>query len=96
MPLLSRTDDRRLLLGSLVLVVVAVVGLYVVKWKPYFYKAIDAASSHSLGEPIAGEDAPAPSVGAALGYAAAYFLQRIAMTLTRMHATDTCLAVATP
>jgi hypothetical protein len=23
-------------------------------------------------------------------------LQRIAMTLTRMHATDTCLAVATP
>src|SRR5215212_2464949 len=74
MTLLRRTDDRRLLLGSLVLTVVAVVGLYVVKWNPYFYKAIDAASSHSLGEPIAGEDAPAPSVGAALGYAAAYFL----------------------
>jgi uncharacterized membrane protein YraQ (UPF0718 family) len=27
----------------------------VVKWNPYFYKAIDAASSHSLGQPIAGE-----------------------------------------
>jgi uncharacterized membrane protein YraQ (UPF0718 family) len=74
MTLLRRTDDRRLLRGSLVLVVVAVVGLYVVKWNPYFYKAIDAASSHSLGEPITGEDAPAPSVGAALGYASAYFL----------------------
>jgi len=56
------------------LVAVAVVGLYVVKWNPYYLKALDAASSHSIGAPITGKDAPAPSVGAALGYAAAYFL----------------------
>ena len=52
---------------------VAVVGLYVVKWDPYFHKALEA-SSRSIGEPIAGETAPRPSLGAALGYAAAYFL----------------------
>jgi uncharacterized protein len=74
MTALGRTDNRRLLLGALVLGAVAVVGLYVVKWNPYFYKALEAASSHSIGEPIAGKDAPSPSVGAALGYAAAYFL----------------------
>jgi uncharacterized protein len=74
MTVLGRTDNRRLLLGALVLGAVAVVGLYVVKWNPYYLKALDAASSHSIGEPIAGKDVPAPSLGAALGYAAAYFL----------------------
>jgi hypothetical protein len=48
MTVLSRTDNRRLLLGVIVLVAVAVVGLYVVKWNPYYLKALDAASSHSL------------------------------------------------
>ena len=52
----------------------AIVGLYMVKWNPYFHKAIEAASSRSLGEPITGEAAPRPFLGAALGYAAAYFL----------------------
>ena len=56
MTVLGRTDNRRLLLGALVLGAVAVVGLYVVKWNPYFYKALEAASSHSIGEPIAGKD----------------------------------------
>jgi hypothetical protein len=55
MTVLGRTYDRRLLPGALVLGVVIVVGLYVVKWNPYFYKALDAASSHSVGDPIAGE-----------------------------------------
>jgi uncharacterized protein len=74
MTVLRRTDNRHILLGALVLGAVAVVGLYVVKWNPYFYKALEAASSDSIGEPIAGKDAPSPSVGTALGYAAAYFL----------------------
>ena len=74
MNVLRRTDSRSLLLGALVLVLVAVAGLYVVKWNPYFHKAMEAAGSHSLGEPIAGEGAPQASLGAALGYAVAYFL----------------------
>jgi uncharacterized membrane protein YraQ (UPF0718 family) len=74
MSVLRRTDSRSLLLGALVLVLVAVAGLYVVKWDPYFHKAMEAAGSHSLGEPIAGEGAPQPSLGTALGYAVAYFL----------------------
>jgi uncharacterized membrane protein YraQ (UPF0718 family) len=74
MSVLRRTDSRSLLLGALVLVLVAVAGLYVVKWNPYFHKAVEAAGSHSLGEPIAGEGAPQASLGAALGYAVAYFL----------------------
>ena len=71
---LGRADSRTVLLGALALALVAVVGLYVVKWDPYFHKALEAASLRSIGEPLAGETAPRPSLGAALGYAAAYFL----------------------
>lgn len=74
MTVLRRADSRKLLLGTLVLLLVA--GLYMVKWKPYLHKAIEAAGPHSLAEPIVGwnTEVPEPSPGAALGYAGVYFL----------------------
>lgn len=57
MSVLQSTDSSSLLLATLVLVLVAVIGLYVVKWNPYLYRSMEAAGSHSLGEPIVGEDA---------------------------------------
>ncbi len=59
-----------------VLLAVAGVGLYLVKWSPYFSEALSAAQTHSIGESIvSGGDSAAPeaSLGAAFGYAAVYF-----------------------
>jgi uncharacterized membrane protein YraQ (UPF0718 family) len=73
---ISQVDKKYVLLGVLTLLIVMVAGLYIVKWNPYFYKAVSAASSHSLGDPIVGANSavPNPSLGAALGYAGAYFV----------------------
>jgi uncharacterized protein len=68
---------KNILLGSLTLLVVIIGGLYVVKWDPYFHKALSAASSHSIGESIVsskGATPPTPSLAAALDYAGSYFL----------------------
>jgi uncharacterized membrane protein YraQ (UPF0718 family) len=72
----AQVDRKHILMGVLTLLVVTIAGLYIVKWNPYFYKAISAASSHSLGDPIVGVNSavPNPSLGAALGYAGAYFV----------------------
>ncbi|MGH6972603.1 MAG: permease, partial [Caulobacteraceae bacterium] len=54
---------------------VAAAGLAYVKWLPYWDRAFVAASSHSIGGSILmgkAAHAPAPSWGAALGYALAY------------------------
>jgi len=54
---------------------IAVAGLFYVKWSPYYHKAFLAASNHAIGNSILmGKDAapPAPSFDAALGYAMAY------------------------
>jgi uncharacterized membrane protein YraQ (UPF0718 family) len=62
--------------GFGLLLVLATAGLYVVKWNPYFHRALTAAATHSVGHPIAfGKtlEAPSPSLGAAVGYAQAYF-----------------------
>jgi len=62
-------------LGAALLLVVAVVGIAVVKWYPYVFKAIYAAHAHDLGPSIvSGTAAHAPpfSAGAALGYAITY------------------------
>jgi uncharacterized membrane protein YraQ (UPF0718 family) len=53
----------------------AVAGLFYVKWYPYYGRAFVAASQHSIGHSILmGEaaTAPTPSWSAALGYALAY------------------------
>jgi uncharacterized membrane protein YraQ (UPF0718 family) len=52
---------------------VAVVGLYYVKWSPYYLKSFVAASNHSIGASII-NDNPVSPIGAALAYAQVYFL----------------------
>jgi uncharacterized membrane protein YraQ (UPF0718 family) len=53
----------------------AVVGLFYVKWYPYYNRAFVAAVSHSIGQSILmgpAAEPPVPSVSAALDYAWAY------------------------
>ncbi|AZE16583.1 permease [Pseudomonas chlororaphis] len=54
-------------------VLVACVGLYFVKWSPYYAKAFIAANSHSIGASII-NDQPSSPLSAALAYAQVYFL----------------------
>jgi uncharacterized membrane protein YraQ (UPF0718 family) len=61
--------------GIAVFVLIAVIGLFYVKWSPYYARAFVAAANHSIGASIVmGAEAspPAPSWDAALGYAMAY------------------------
>jgi uncharacterized membrane protein YraQ (UPF0718 family) len=65
------------LLGFGLLLLIAVVGLFIVKWSPYWARAFTVAGTHTLGNPImyGGETAPpAASLAAALDYAQRYFL----------------------
>ncbi len=62
-------------LGWMIFLLVAVVGLAYVKWLPYYERAFVAASQHSIGSSILmgkANSAPPPSMGAALSYAWAY------------------------
>ena len=54
-------------------VLVAVIGLYYVKWSPYYLKSFVAADSHSIGGSII-NDHPDSPLSAALAYAQVYFL----------------------
>lgn len=54
-------------------VLVAVVGLYYVKWSPYYLKSFMAADKHSIGASILNDNQGSP-VAAALTYAKVYFL----------------------
>lgn len=54
-------------------VLVAVVGLYYVKWSPYYLKSFLAADKHSIGASILNDSQGSP-VAAALAYAKVYFL----------------------
>jgi uncharacterized protein len=63
--------------GLVLLFSIAVVGLFIVKWQPYYLRAFAAAANHSIGTSIlTGTSAapPAASLQAALDYARAYFL----------------------
>jgi len=56
-------------------VAVLVVGLYYVKWHPYYLRSFVAASRHSIGSSLVADGAgaiPGPSWDAARGYAIAY------------------------
>lgn len=58
-----------------ILLLLAVAGLFYVKWYPYYGRAFVAADQHSIGHSILmGDDAsaPAPSWSAAIDYALAY------------------------
>lgn len=62
-------------LGLAVFILIAVVGLYYVKWFPYYHKAFLAAARHSIGDSIItgkAAVAPSPSWHAALDYALVY------------------------
>jgi len=68
---------QRYIWGVAVLLTISVVGLYYVKWEPYYHKAITAAAKHSIGESlVVGNSAtpPSPSWKAAGDYAWGYFL----------------------
>src|SRR5471032_966143 len=52
---------------------VACIGLYYVKWSPYYLKAFVAADNHSIGASILNDQQTAP-LTAALAYAQVYFL----------------------
>ncbi|HEY3597880.1 MAG TPA: permease [Paraburkholderia sp.] len=59
----------------LVFMLLAIAGLFYVKWFPYYHRAFTAASTHSIGSSIlmgTAASAPAPSLSAALNYAWAY------------------------
>lgn len=75
----ARQPDRRqeYVLGFGMLILIAVVGLFIVKWSPYFQRAFLAASKHSLGASIvSGKEVapPALSLTSALAYGKTYFL----------------------
>jgi uncharacterized membrane protein YraQ (UPF0718 family) len=63
--------------GVTLFITLSAVGLYYVKWDPYYHKAISAAAKHSIGDSIVAPDSatpPPPSWKAAAAYAWAYFL----------------------
>ena len=60
-------------LKPLLFIVVAAIGLYYVKWSPYYLKSFVAADKHSIGASILA-NAPAAPWSAALEYATVYFL----------------------
>jgi uncharacterized membrane protein YraQ (UPF0718 family) len=58
-----------------IILIVAVAGLFYVKWMPYYSKAFLASANHSIGKSIlmgTAAQAPAPSWQAAFDYARAY------------------------
>jgi uncharacterized protein len=73
----ARIYDRPLTLGTRItlLMLIAIAGLFYVKWMPYYHKAFLAADNHSIGKSIlmgAAAQAPAASWHSALEYALAY------------------------
>ena len=71
-----RAEKTQYIIGLAILLVIAVVGLFIVKWNPYYHKALATAASHSLGASIVSgtaSSAPAPSIAAAIAYGIAYF-----------------------
>ena len=58
---------------TVVFLLVAAIGLYYVKWSPYYLKSFVAADTHNIGGSII-NDNPANPWAAALAYAQVYFL----------------------
>jgi uncharacterized protein len=61
--------------GWPVFLLLAVAGLFYVKWFPYYHRAFTAEATHSIGKSIltgGAASAPVPSLAAALDYALAY------------------------
>ena len=63
------------MLGWIVFLLIALTGLFYVKWFPYYNRAFLAAANHSIGSSIlmgTAASPPTPSWDAALNYALAY------------------------
>ncbi|ERI95218.1 putative permease [Clostridiales bacterium oral taxon 876 str. F0540] len=74
----KQTSKNKMLfiLLPVLFLIVAIVGLYIVKWNPYYAKAFKAAATHSIGDSILSgkkQAAPTPSWAAAWGYTVTYF-----------------------
>lgn len=70
---LERDRNAKLVLwGVLLTVAIFVIGLFIVKWSPYWHKAHTAAATHSLGKAIAGGSAVV-GLHAGWSYTVAYF-----------------------
>lgn len=72
----KRTFDSAWLLGTLAFLALAVIGLLIVKWFPYWHKAHVAAATHAIGASIVsgkGVAPPAAGLAAAWQYTVAYF-----------------------
>lgn len=72
-----RLYERRLssMTGIVILVGLAIGGLFYVKWLPYYHKALVASASHSIGRSIlmgTAAQVPSPSLKAAFDYSLAY------------------------
>ncbi|WP_061115662.1 MULTISPECIES: permease [unclassified Caballeronia] len=73
--MMTTLRQPRVALGWMVFLLIAVAGLFYVKWFPYYNRAFVAASQHSIGKSIlmgTSASAPEPSWQAALDYAMAY------------------------
>ncbi|MGF6758777.1 uncharacterized membrane protein YraQ (UPF0718 family) [Paraburkholderia sp. GAS42] len=73
--MMNTTRQTQPVSGWLVFLLIAVVGLFYVKWFPYYNRAFTAASTHSIGKSIlmgTAASPPEPSLAAALDYAWAY------------------------
>jgi uncharacterized membrane protein YraQ (UPF0718 family) len=72
---MNAARQSEMTLRWIVFLTLAIVGLFYVKWFPYYNRAFVAAANHSIGNSILMGTAaapPAPSWDAALGYALAY------------------------
>lgn len=72
---MQNTNKINQVMGPALVALIAVAGLYYVKWSPYYARAFAAAANHAIGKSIlmgTEAQAPAPSWDAALGYAMAY------------------------
>jgi len=69
---------REYVIGFGILALIAVVGLYFVKWAPYYGRSLTILSTHAYpgSSIVSGRDMapPAPSFDAAINYARVYFL----------------------
>lgn len=70
----TRGDEqqRSLVIGLAILTLTAVAGLYVVKWNPYFHKALTAWTTGRAGTSVL-DPSSAPSLHGMLSYAQSYF-----------------------
>jgi uncharacterized membrane protein YraQ (UPF0718 family) len=72
----ASTAGRRWMLPVALFVLIAVLGVFYAKWYPYYFKALSAASSHTLGTSfIVGANGHPPAVGfsAAVSFFVDYF-----------------------